>query len=199
MGNEDSLRFRLLSRWGRVWRRVESFWSAVWARLSRKRRQLRAEARILGAEVIQLGAMVWDKVDDLPLVPASFKLTPIRTQFYGHGAFMGAAPALLADPRWRRILAFLMPDVFEEVRTVLAAGGGPLALIPMMENNPVLAAFGVFRGASSRREGGDESPHHMSGIEWDVFVDADSSRTGPGPRPRLAERMRARIRPRWPS
>lgn len=173
MGNEDSLRFRLLSRWGRIWRRVESFWGALWARLSRKRRQLRAEARILGAEVIQLGAMVWDKVDDLPLVPASFKLTPIRTQFYGHGAFMGAAPALLSDPRWRRILAFLMPDVFDEVRTVLAAGGGPLAVIPMMENNPVLAAFGVFRGASSRREGGDESPHHMSGIEWDVFVDAD--------------------------
>ncbi|MFO0660270.1 MAG: hypothetical protein U0165_10635 [Polyangiaceae bacterium] len=96
----------------------------------------------------------------------------MKTQFYGHGAFMGAAPALLADPTWRRILAFLMPDVFEAVRTALASGKGPSEIMPMMENNPVAAAFGVFHGASSTHPT-DESPHHLSGIEWDLFVDSE--------------------------
>jgi len=170
-GNEHSARFRFLSWWGRVWDTVEAWWDAAMARLQRQRRQISAEARILSAEVIQLGAQVWEKVDDLHLVPASFKLRPVRTQFYGHGAFMGAAPALLSDPRWRRILAFLMPDVFEALRAALAAGEGPGKIMPMMENNPVAAAFGVFHGASARRGDGDESPHHLSGIEWDLFVD----------------------------
>jgi hypothetical protein len=171
--NQDTARFRLFTVLGKWWARVEAWWSALMARLRRRRRRLSAEARILSAEVIQLGAQLWDKVDDLPFMPASFKLTPIRTQFYGHGAFMGAAPALLADRTWRRILALLMPDVFEQVRGALVKGAGPQQIMPMMENNPVLAAFGVFRGASSARKHGEESPHHLSGIEWDLFVDGD--------------------------
>jgi hypothetical protein len=172
MANEDSAWFRFLTWFGRMWGKVESGWGALRARLRRRRRQLRAEARILSAEVLQLGVQIWDRVDDLPFVPSSFKLRPIRTQYYGHGAFMGAAPALLADPRWRRILAFLMPDVFEQVRDALAQGADPPRIIPMMENNPVLAAFGVFRGADMVRAD-DESPHHLTGIEWDLFLDAD--------------------------
>ena len=173
MGNQDGARFRFLTWWGRVWGRVEARWGALMARLRGRRRQLRAEARILSAEVRQLGVQLWDRVDDLPFVPSSFKLTPIRTQYYGHGAFMGAAPALLADARWRRILAFLMPDVFEQVRDALAQGADPPRIIPMMENNPVLAAFGVFHGATTVRTDGEESPHHLTGIEWDLFLDAD--------------------------
>jgi hypothetical protein len=173
VSNQDSVRFRLFTVLGRWWARVETWWNAVFARLRRRQRRLSAEARILRAEVIQLGAQIWDKVDDLPFVPTSFKLTPIRTQFYGHGAFMGAAPALLADRTWRRILAFLMPDVFEQVRGALVGGAGPHEIMPMMENNPVLAAFGAFRGASSARQDGGESPLHLSGIEWDLFVDGD--------------------------
>jgi len=173
MANEDSAWFRFLTWWGRVWGRVEARWERIMARVQRRKRQLRAEARILSAEVVQLGAQLWDKVDDLPFVPSSFKLRPIRTQYYGHGAFMGAAPALLADSRWRRILAFLMPDVFAQVRDAIAGGAEPPRIIPMMENNPVLAAFGVFRGATMLRDDGDESPHHLTGIEWDLFIDAD--------------------------
>jgi hypothetical protein len=163
----------LLRRWGRFWARVEGAASRLVSWLARGRRRLGARGRLLGAEVRQIGVQVWDRVDDLPVVGSSRKLTPIRTQFYGHGAFMGAAPALLADPKWRRILAFLMPDVLDELRVALAGGGGPGAVIPMLENNPVMAAFGVFRGAATKREGGAESPHHLTGLEWDVFVDAD--------------------------
>lgn len=163
--------FKLLDWWGRRWARLERWWARLTDRFRRRRRQLGAEARILGAEVRQLGVVLWDRVDDLPLVPSSYKVTPIRTQFYGHGAFMGAAPALLADSKWRRILAFLMPDVFEQLRAAMADGAGPSRLIPMLENNPVMAAFGVFRGALAHRGQDDESPHHLTGLEWDLFVD----------------------------
>ncbi|MBL0194515.1 MAG: hypothetical protein IPQ09_09905 [Myxococcales bacterium] len=168
---EHSARFRFFSLLGAAWARVEGWWVGVRALFRRRRRRLQAEARIVGAEVLQLGAQLWDKVDDLPFVPASFRLTPIRTQFYGHGAFMGASPALLADAKWKRILAFLMPDVFEQIRAALEAGADPTKIIPMLENNPVVAAFGVARGAES--VGDDESPLHLSGIEWDLFVDRD--------------------------
>lgn len=168
-----SVRFKVLDWWGRRWARVEAWWGRLLGRFRQRRRRLRAEARLIGAEVRQLGAALWDQVDDLPFAPESFKLTPVRVQFYGHGAFMGAAPALLADARWRRILAFLMPDVFEQLRAALDAGAGPARLIPMLENNPVMAAYGIFHGAQRRREDEDESPNHLSGLEWDVFVDGE--------------------------
>lgn len=168
---QPTARARLLSLLRAGWAHVAKWWAGVRTFFHRRRRRLQAEARIVGAEVLQLGAQLWDKVDDLPFVPTSFKLTPIRTQFYGHGAFMGASPALLADAKWKRILAFLMPDVFEQLRAALEGGADPTKIIPMLENNPVVAAFGVARGAAAA--GDDESPLHLSGIEWDLFVDRD--------------------------
>ncbi len=162
-----SLSTRLLAWIGRAWGRVEAGWARLLGRARRRRRQLTAEARILGAEVLQLGAQLWVPAR----LPAAFKLTPIRTQFYGHGAFMGAAPALVADARWRRIVGLLMPDVAADLREAIEAGCDPARLMPMMENNPVLAAFGVTQGAAHRA--GDESPLHLSGIEWDLFVEAE--------------------------
>src|SRR5262245_30032257 len=172
MAVEDSLRFRAFALLGRAWAKIEALFNALLHRLQSQRRQLKAEARIIGAEVLQIGVQLWDKIDDLPIVPASFKLTPIRTQFYGHGAFMGAAPALWADPKWRRILAFLMPDGFEQIRSAMDAGADGHEIMPMMENNPILAAFGVFRSARATHVT-EESPHHLSGMEWDMFIDAD--------------------------
>lgn len=174
MATEDGLRFRLFSFLGRIWAKVESGLRAFVRRLRKSRRQLKAEARLLGAEVVQIGVQLWDKIDDLPFVPTSFKLTPIRTQFYGHGAFMGAAPALVADPKWRRILAFLMPDVYESIRAAMDGGAEGHEIMPMMENNPVLAAFGVYRGASTSAAEVEESPHHLSGMEWDMFIDTQT-------------------------
>ncbi len=168
-----SLRARVLGWWGRAWARVEGLWTRALAGVRRRRRRLGAEARLLGAEVRQLGTKIWDQVDDLPFVPTRLKLTPIRTQFYGHGAFMGAAPALLGDERWRRILAFLMPDVFQQIRAAVEDGAGPRRVMPMLENNPVMAAFGVHRSAQARRDEDDANTHHLTGIEWDVFVDSD--------------------------
>lgn len=174
MGNERSARFRFFTWLGRAWRKVEDAFARALLAVRRRRRRLEAEARLVGAEVRQLGIQLWDKVDDLPFVPSSFKVTPIRTQFYGHGAFMGASPALLADARWRRILAFLMPDVFEQIRKALATGAGPHKIMPMLENNPVLAAFGVYRSATAEPlEGEVDNPLHLCGLEWDLFVDAD--------------------------
>jgi hypothetical protein len=169
--NERTLRFRVLSWLGRLWDRVERLFGRLARRASRQRRQIAAEARLLEAEVLQLGARLLDHAPPLGFTPASFKVRPIRTQFYGHGGFMGAAPALLADDRFRRILAFLMPDVFAAVRDALESDPDPTPVMPMMENNPVAAAFGVLEGTRRPRPEGEESPHHLAGIEWDLFFD----------------------------
>lgn len=160
-------------------------------------RQVGQEVLGLGQEALLKGQEVlldlWDKVDDLPFVPSFLKIIPVRNQFYGHGAFMGAAPALLADARWRRILAFLMPDVFEQVNEAVKDGAGPSDLIPMFENNPVMCAFGVWRNFESRIWLGQEGDHDLSGMEWDVFIDGDLvaelGDTSPAVRPELVNRL----------
>ena len=62
MGKEASARFRFLSWLGRTWGRVETFFGSIVTRLRRRRRRLEAEARLVGAEVRQLGVQIWDKV-----------------------------------------------------------------------------------------------------------------------------------------
>lgn len=196
MGTERTTRFGLFGWLGRAFLRVGEWLAGALRSFRQRRRRLQAGARLVGAEVRQLGAALWDKVDDLPFVPTSFKLTPIRTQLYGHGAFMGASPALLADARWRRILAFLMPDVFDDVRKALEAGLGPPKLMPMLENNPVLAAFGVYKDATNDdAPDSSRNPLHLCGLEWDLFVDRDlfplweSARGNPEELDRVMERM----------
>ncbi len=105
-------------------------------------------------------------------MPPLVAMPPLTNQFYGHGAFMGAAPGLLQDQAWRRILAFLMPDVFLEVKAACDAEVQPGRLIPMFENNPVMCAYGAWHGAR-RREGRDGfHPNDLAGVEWDVFIDS---------------------------
>ncbi len=160
----------MLSRWfARVWDWVESLVRGRWSRARRTQARIAAEARLIGAEARQLGAPLWDAIDALAFTPERTALAPVRPQFYGHGAFMGAAPALVADRAWRRILAFLMPAVYEPVRAALARSADTACIMPMLENNPVLAAFGTLRAVTSG--GPDESPNHLAGMEWDVFVD----------------------------
>ncbi len=139
------------------------------------------QAERLGDEAIELALRAWDQLDELPFVPDAFRIPPMRRQLYAHGAFMGAAPSLLADERWRRILAFLMPDVYADVIEVLAKDHDASALIPMFENNPVMAAFGVWRHATrlaAAPEGSDAARQeewalaHV-GIEWDLFIDGE--------------------------
>lgn len=164
------------------WRRALA-WLRL--RLRLRRRQIGAEVREageriqeagdrLGAEVAEAKERLLDFVDDLPLIGAILPVPAVRNQFYGHGAFMGAAPALLADPAWRRILAFLMPDVLEDVRAAVADGAGAERVIPMFENNPVACAFGATKGFARRRAGAVEThANDLAGMEWDVYMDAD--------------------------
>jgi hypothetical protein len=147
----------LLDAFGRFWARVEALLWWLWRRLRRQHAEIEAQARQIGDELLQIVDLSW-----VWTPPA---ISPVRRRFYGHGAYMGAAPVLLADAKWRRFLAFLMPDVYEQVRAALSRGAQPAALIPMFENNPVMAAFGVLHGAASG--------HEIGGMEWDVFLDGD--------------------------
>ncbi|MFT4975142.1 MAG: hypothetical protein ACI8S6_001029 [Myxococcota bacterium] len=150
------------------------------------------EAEKLGEEAVDLAMRVWDQLDDLPFVPDAFRIPPITRQLYAHGAFMGAAPALLADERWRRILAFLMPDVYADVTEALRDGKSPSALIPMFENNPVMAAFGIWRSAQSDE---DQWELDQVGVEWDLFIDGELAEAFEGTpeadRPALVEAILA--------
>ncbi|MEQ1503938.1 MAG: hypothetical protein ABMB14_16975 [Myxococcota bacterium] len=160
----------VINRASRTWTRMEDAAYRSSHRLNPRRIRFEDEARRIAREL-------WDAVDDLPIVPACFKLPAVARRPYAHGAFMGAAPALLADPRWRRILAFLMPDVYHDVRSALGRGARSRELIPMFENNPVMAAFGVWRTVEARRITGETprwGPDELEGMEWDVFLSAEA-------------------------
>ncbi len=130
-----------------------------------------ARADLEGAGEL-LRSTLLELVDDLPFVGRLLAIRPVTNQVYGHGAFMGAAPGLLSDPRWRRILVLLMPDVFDDVRAAVADGAGAARLIPMFENNPVMCAYGAWHGSRRRRAGGfTPHPNDLFGVEWDAYLD----------------------------
>ena len=145
----------MLNRAGRTWLNVED-------RAWRTTRPLRRRQKAVEEEVQRIAKELWDRVDDLAFAPPCVSIPRVSHRPYAHGAFMGAAPALLANSRWRRILAFLMPDVFLDVRAAVEKGTEARALIPMFENNPVVAAFGVWRHGKGLGEG--------DAMEWDVFL-----------------------------
>ena len=94
----------------------------------------------------------------------------VANQFYAHGAFMGAAPQMLQDPLWNSILQTLMPDVHADVQGVT----DDATLMPMFENNPVLAAYGMLKTQEldQRQEAGrSDRIETMQAMEWDVFLD----------------------------
>ncbi len=105
----------------------------------------------------------------------SEKISEVDNQFYGHGAFMGAAPELLRDPRWSRILKALMPDVWGDIDEALRGGEKSSKIIPMMENNPVMAAYGAWqtKAMDDRAEGGKTGRvGKQKAMEWDCFLPA---------------------------
>ena len=94
----------------------------------------------------------------------------LGSPYYGHGGFMGAAPQMMADPCWRQILSALMFDVFATTTAHISRGGSDEELIPMLENNPVMCAYGVWQNnLLSTAAGADSAPV----MEWDVFVQDD--------------------------
>jgi hypothetical protein len=108
-----------------------------------------------------------------PASGVSDRIPEVENQFYAHGGFMGAAPELLADRKWNRILEVLMPDVHADATRALRGGKGSDEIIPMFENNPVMAAYGLYqtRAMDIRREGGrSDRVARMRAIEWDVFL-----------------------------
>lgn len=142
---------------------------------SRARQRAKSDSS-LEQDVREFGEDLLALADELNFLPKRQQIRPVRNQFYGHGAFMGAAPMLFAEERWRRILAFLMPDVYREAHEKLQAGASGQELIPMFENNPVMCAFGIWTGLRTReRLHQEHSPgeHDLSGIEWDVFVNGE--------------------------
>ncbi len=171
MGRVRGALLRLARGWGRVEGALYRLLRLVRRRAGRVQREVQAEARLAEAEVRQVGARLLEPFEGLTLFDAVLGIAPISTQYYGHGAFMGAAPALLADERWRRILAVLMPDVFSDVGQALEEGDPMPTVIAMLENNPVMAAFGSLQAHAV--SGDEESEHHLVGMEWDLFVDQE--------------------------
>ena len=162
---------RIARGWGHIEVAMHRLLRLVRRRVGRVQREVEAEARLAEAEVRQVGARLLEPFEGLTLFDAVLGIAPISTQYYGHGAFMGAAPALLADAKWRRILAVLMPDVFADVRQALDERDPMPKVIAMLENNPVMGAFGSLQAHAV--SGDNESEHHLVGMEWDIFVDQD--------------------------
>lgn len=155
LARDPRTRRRVRRRAESAWNGAESFTVRQVDRLGRRRAALEQGAR-------RVLDQLWEAVDDLPFAPDRDPIPRVPRRLYAHGAFMGAGPLLLEDPRWRAILAFLMPDVFRDVRDAVRAGVRVVGLIPMFENNPVVAAFGVWR-CGLRGE--------LDAMEWDVYLD----------------------------
>ncbi len=146
----------------RVRRRAEQAWVGVEDLAERQARRLGRRQRRLEAGARRVLDQLWELVDDLPFVPDRDPIPRVSRRLYAHGAFMGAGPLLLDDPRWRAILGFLMPDVFHDVREAVRTGVRVGGLIPMFENNPVVAAYGVWRCGLQGE---------LDAMEWDVYLD----------------------------
>ena len=127
------------------------------------------------------------------------KIPRIDNIAYAHGGFFGAAPFVLADPKWVTILRKLLPDVYVEISRRILITPTP-RLIHWAENNPVIAAYGVVqtmimneRHQKQHRDSNknetstcnfntsdNEDEQTIPTIEWDIFLD-----------PRLVRRVEA--------
>jgi hypothetical protein len=95
--------------------------------------------------------------DQMPFASGEIKNVP-----YVHGGFFGAAPFMLTNPFWIKILRLLMPDVYVEIARRASYAPAP-KLIHWAENNPVVAAYGTAHEV--------EFSGKVPTLEWDVFLD----------------------------
>jgi hypothetical protein len=95
--------------------------------------------------------------DQMPFANGEIKNVP-----YVHGSFFGAAPFMLTNPIWIKILRLLMPDVYVEIAKRASYAPAP-KLIHWAENNPVVAAYGTAHEV--------EFSGNVPTLEWDVFLD----------------------------
>ena len=95
--------------------------------------------------------------DQMPFASGEIKNVP-----YVHGGFFGAAPFMLTNPFWIKILRVLMPDVYVEIARRASYAPAP-KLIHWAENNPVVAAYGTAHEV--------EFSGKVPTLEWDVFLD----------------------------
>ena len=84
----------------------------------------------------------------------------VAHQLYAHGAYMGLAKSLLTDVQAAAVLTRLMPRLSGQAVALLAAGNLS-AMMLLLENSPVLAAYGAARR-------GQPLP-----MEWDIWLDPE--------------------------
>lgn len=88
---------------------------------------------------------------------------------YSHGGYMAAAPLMLRDPVWCAELERLVPHAFARVCEVVEAPQGLTSakLMEIMENNPVVAAFGHAQTVAMKRDSCTSVP----AVELDIYLD----------------------------
>jgi len=111
----------------------------------------------------------------------------VRNIPYAHGAYFGAAPFVLADPRWVSILRKLLPDVYIEISRRMFfvtsiyfnfAADQSARLIHWAENNPVVAAYGALVSARQMQEQNriqEEGGNDDNSEEWISSSSSSSS------------------------
>jgi len=81
----------------------------------------------------------------------SIPITPLYRIPYVHGSFASAAPMMLEDRKWMRILRLLMPESHADIIEVLkhasqSKKSAKMArIMKWAENNPVVAAYGILQ------------------------------------------------------
>ena len=80
-----------------------------------------------------------------------------RVQPYAHRTFMGLAGSMMRDPVWSAFLQSCMPELHAKC---VASGVSIAHLMRLLEGNPVLAAYGLWRGEDKTLP-----------MEWDLWLD----------------------------
>ena len=78
---------------------------------------------------------------------------PNRGHSYAHGGFMGASMSMMGDEKWRNILKELeSPKVYKPCKSAWEEEGvdKKIKLMPLLENSPILCAYGLVRSQSIR-------------------------------------------------
>lgn len=146
--------------------------SALFVAYMAWRQSSRLAAR-LGASGSEFAGAI--RVAPAAAIPLCQRLT------YSHGGYMGAAIDMLRHEKWVQLLRELTPASWKRVRAASVAaqlsdrsghssvGSGPIMRI--LENNPVLAAFGVAQSVSAGEHGiAAVVAHNAIVVEWDVYL-----------------------------
>ena len=107
---------------------------------------------------------------------------PYRGHSYAHGGFMGAAASMMGEEKWRNILEELeTPAVFRSCKNAWENEdfSKKLKLMPILENSPILCAYGLVRSKSMKMVESLSKDQEMARVSISPFLGGGANAKDP--------------------